>query len=175
VNEALLLVDVLNDFRHEDGDALLASFRERHDALAAELGRARGSLPVVYANDDWGRWDANAPGLVRSAVEEGRGGELVAAIAPRERDRIVLKPRYSAFDSTPLEILLRQLEVEHLRLAGMATEMCVTQTAIAARELGFKVTVLPDACACVDARLERIALEYLRDVVGVRLDAGGEA
>jgi nicotinamidase-related amidase len=175
VKDALLLVDVVNDFRHEDGDALLEAFRERHAALASELVRARGSMPVVYANDDWGRWDANAPGLVRSAVEEGRGGELVAEIAPRDGDRIVLKPRYSAFDSTPLEILLRQLEVEHLRLAGMATEMCVTQTAIAARELGFKVTVLPDACACVDVRLERIALEYLRDVAGVRLDGGGSS
>ena len=172
MNDALWLVDVLNDFLHEDGDALLASFRVRHGALSAELESARGSMPVVYANDDWGRWDANAPGLVRSAVAHGRGGELVAAIAPRDGDRVVLKPRYSAFDSTPLEILLRQLEIEHLLLAGMATEMCVTQTAIAARELGFKVTVLPDACACVDERLEHIALEYLRDVVGVRLAAG---
>jgi nicotinamidase-related amidase len=49
----------------------------------------------------------------------------------------------------------------------MATEMCVTQTAIAARELGFKVTVLAGACACVEERLERIALEYLREVAGV--------
>jgi nicotinamidase-related amidase len=168
--DGLLLVDVVNDFRHEDGDVLLASFRARHSALAAELDRARGAMPVVYANDDWGKWDANAPGLVRSAIEQGRGGDLVAAIAPREGDRVVLKPRYSAFDSTPLEILLRELDVEHLRLAGMATEMCVTQTAIAARELGFKVTVLPRACACVDERLERIALEYLLDVVGVRLE-----
>ena len=170
MKDALLLVDVVNDFRHEDGEILLASFRARHAALEAELDRARGAMPVLYANDDWGRWDANAPGLVRSAIEQGRGGGLVAAIAPREEDRVVLKPRYSAFDSTPLEILLRELEVEHLRLAGMATEMCVTQTAIAARELGFKVTVIPGACACVDERLERIALEYLRDVVGVRLE-----
>ena len=170
MKDALLLVDVVNDFRHEDGEVLLASFRARHATLAAELDRARGAIPVVYANDDWGRWDANAPGLVRSAIERGRGGDLVSAIAPRDGDRVVLKPRYSAFDSTPLEILLRELEVEHLRLAGMATEMCVTQTAIAARELGFKVTVIPGACACVDERLERIALEYLRDVVGVRLE-----
>jgi nicotinamidase-related amidase len=107
---------------------------------------------------------------VRSAVERGRGGALIAAVAPRDGDRIVLKPRYSAFDSTPLEILLRRLEIEHLRLAGMATEMCVAQTAIGARELGFKVTVLSRACACVDERLERVALEYLRDVVGVHLE-----
>jgi nicotinamidase-related amidase len=167
VRDALLLVDVVNDFKHEDGDALLASFRIRHDRLESELENARGAIPVVYANDDWGRWDGDAPGLVRSAMEEGRGGDLVATVAPRKGDRLVLKPRYSAFDSTPLEILLRELEVERLLLAGMATEMCVTQTAIAARELGFKVTVLAGACACVDVRLERIALEYLREVAGV--------
>ena len=76
MKDALLLVDVVNDFRHEDGEVLLASFRARHATLAAELDRARGAMPVVYANDDWGRWDANAPGLVRSAIERGRGGDL---------------------------------------------------------------------------------------------------
>jgi nicotinamidase-related amidase len=170
MNDALLLVDVVNDFRHDDGEALFASFRTRHARLHAEVEQARGSIPVVYANDDWGRWDADAPSLVRHAIEHGRGGELVAAIAPQPGDRVVLKPRYSAFDSTPLEILLRELEVERILLAGMATEMCVTQTAIAARELGFKVTVLTDACACVDDHLEHLALEYLREVVGVRLE-----
>jgi nicotinamidase-related amidase len=52
----------------------------------------------------------------------------------------------------------------------MATEMCVTQSAIAARELGYKVTVLADACVCVDERLEQVALEYLGDVVGVYVE-----
>lgn len=166
VRDALLLVDVINDFRHEDGDALLRSFRERHARLAREIEEARGSIPVIYANDDWGRWDGNAPGLVESAVGEGPGGELVSAIRPREGDRVILKPRYSAFDSTPLEILLRELEVERILLAGMATERCVTQTAIGARELGYKVTVLAAACACVDERHEAVALAYLRDIVG---------
>ena len=170
VKDALLLVDVVNDFLHEDGDALLASFRARHGRLEEELERARGSVPVVYANDDWGRWDGDMPGLVRSAVDHGRAGHLIATVAPREGDRVVLKPRYSAFDSTPLEILVRRLEIERILLAGMATEMCVAQTAISAKELGFKVTVLAGACACVDERLESIALEYLRTVVGVRVE-----
>jgi len=69
-----------------------------------------------------------------------------------------------------MEILLGSLEIERLLLAGMATEMCVTQTAIAARELGYKVTVLAGACACVDDRLEQIALAYLADVVGVHIE-----
>ena len=170
MQDALLLVDVVNDFRHEDGEALLTSLRTRQPRLVQALARARGSIPVVYANDDWGRWDGNAPRMVGDAIAQGLGGELVAEIAPRDTEPFVLKPRYSAFDSTPLEILLGSLEIERLLLAGMATEMCVTQTAIAGRELGYKVTVLAGACACVDDRLEQIALEYLGDVVGVHIE-----
>ena len=171
MNDALLLVDVIKDFRHEDGDALLASYRERHGGLVAALDRARSKgVPVIYANDHGGHWDGDAPGLVRRAVEEGRAGELVQAVRPRPGDRFVLKTRYSAFDSTPLEFLLADLSVDRLLLAGTATEMCVAQTAIAARELGYKVTVLAPACACVDEADERIALDYLERVVGVRVE-----
>lgn len=82
----------------------------------------------------------------------------------------MIKPHYSAFDHTPLELLLRELEVERLLLASAATEMCVAQTAIAARERGFKVSVLVDACATADERMERVSLDYLENVVGAGLE-----
>jgi nicotinamidase-related amidase len=129
---------------------------------------------VIYANDNEGVWDGDAARLVRHAVDEGLGGELVAAVAPQEGDRFVVKPRYSAFDHTPLDIILRELEIERILLAGTATEGCVVQTAIDAREKGFKVTVLTGACATNDPRLEQIALEYLDEVVGARLSGAHE-
>jgi nicotinamidase-related amidase len=175
MNDALLLVDVINDFLHEDGDALLESFRERQPALAKAISAARGAIPVVYANDMQGRWDSDAPGYLSDVREKGRAGDLVAEVAPREGDIFVFKPRYSAFDSTPLAILLEELDTERILLAGMATEMCVTQTAIAARELGFKVTVLADCCATVDPELERISLRYLEAVVGARVEGDAAA
>ena len=160
----------MNDFRHEDGEQLLASFRGRHGALITALEAARAAgVPVIYANDNQGVWDGDGPAQVRKALE-GQGGELVAAIAPQEGDRFVVKPRYSAFDHTPLDIILRDLEVERILLAGAATEACVVQTAVDAREKGFKVTVLADACATTDEHLERIAFEYLEEVVGARLE-----
>jgi nicotinamidase-related amidase len=169
MRRALLLVDVINGFDHADGEALLASFRARHRSLVAALELARAAaLPVVYANDSWGAWDGDAPKLVREAIA-ARGGERVAAVSPRAGDSFVVKPRYSAFDHTPLVLILRELGVELLLLAGTATEMCVVQTAIDARELGFKVTVLADACACVDERLEALGLEYLEAVAGCRV------
>jgi nicotinamidase-related amidase len=83
---------------------------------ALEDARAR-ELPVVYANDNRGVWDGDAARLVRQATEEGIGGELVAAIAPQGGDRFVVKPRYSAFDHTPLELILHDLEIERILLA----------------------------------------------------------
>jgi nicotinamidase-related amidase len=170
MRDALLLVDVVNDFRHEDGDALLESFRERHAELVCALENARGrDVPVVYANDNFGVWDGNAPRLVEEAMR-GKAGDLVRSIAPRAGDRFVVKPRYSAFDHTPLVLILRELEVERILLAGAATEMCVVQTSIDAREEGFKVSILADACATTDAKIEELALRYAEEIVGARVE-----
>jgi nicotinamidase-related amidase len=169
MRDVLLVVDVLNDFEHEDGEALLASFRRSQPTLAAALTAARNAgVPVIYANDNHGVWDGDGPALVRRALA-GRGGDLVRDVAPRDGDRFVVKPRYSAFDHTPLEQMLRELDAERILLAGMATEMCVAQTAIAARERDLKVTVLVDACAAIDAENAQVALDYLERVVGVVL------
>jgi nicotinamidase-related amidase len=169
VAESLLLVDVINDFEHEDGDRLLASFRERHAGLARAIEIARRDhVPIVYANDNRGVWDGDTPALVRRAIE-GKGGDLIAVVAPQPRDRFVLKPRYSAFDQTPLELLLRELEVSRIRLAGTATEMCVLQTAIAATQLGFEVVVVAQACATLDEDAERLALDYLQRVLEIEV------
>jgi nicotinamidase-related amidase len=171
VPSALLLVDVIKDFRHEDGERLLASYEARHDALKAVLAAAReNGTPVVYANDDAGTWDSDFPRLLVDAVERGRAGDLVASVAPQDGDVVVLKPRYSAFDATPLEMILReQLEVDELLVAGTATEMCVFQTVTDALRLGFSVAVQTDACATVDEEHERLALRYLHEVLDVPL------
>jgi len=167
VRDALLLVDVIQEFRHEGAERLLESFRERQPALVAAIERARrDEIPIIYANDNHGVWDGDAGSLVARAVEKGRAPDLVETVAPREGDRFVIKPRYSAFDHTPLEVVLRELDVERILLAGTATEMCVVQTAIDAKEEGFKVTILADACATNDARMERLALEYAERIVG---------
>jgi nicotinamidase-related amidase len=171
--KALLLVDVIKDFRHEDGERLLASYRTRHAALRRVLEEARAEKTlVVYANDNAGIWDSDAPALVRRAVGEGKAGELVAAVAPRPEEPVVLKPRYSAFDATPLETLLREREVIDVLVAGTATEMCIFQTVTDALRLGFGAGVQADACATVDEENERLALLYLERVLAVPVLSG---
>jgi nicotinamidase-related amidase len=169
MRDCLLAVDLFTDFSHEDGARLLESLRERAAGLthAVEVARDR-SLPVIYANDSFGVWNGDGRGLVRRALD-GPGGDVLETVAPRDDDAFIVKPRYSAFDLTPLELVLDDLQAERLLLVGTATEMCVAQTAIDARERGYKVTVITDACASVDLELEHTALRYLAEVTGTWL------
>jgi nicotinamidase-related amidase len=170
MKDVLLIVDVFNDFDHEDGDELLASFRERVPAMVEAIAAARVAvIPIVYVNDQLERWDADAPGLVRSMLAARPGGEVIAPLAPELGDHFVLKPRYSAFDHTALTLLLQELEIERILLVGSATEGCVVQTGIDAREAGFKVTIVADACATSDPALAEIALHYAEEVGGMRI------
>jgi nicotinamidase-related amidase len=168
--DVLLVVDLFDDFSHDDGGALLNSLADRRDGVAAVLTAAReASVPVVFANDNRGVWDGEASALIGSALA-GPGGPLLHDLIPVTGDTFVIKPRYSAFDHTPLALILADLGCDRLVVAGMTTEGCVAQSAIAARELGLKVTVVADACASANARDEETALRYLVDVVGVKLD-----
>lgn len=164
------MVDVFNDFDHEDGDRLLASFRERVPHMKRAIDAARkADVPVVYANDERGSWHGDAPRVVREAVS-GRGGELIKALVPAAGEPVLLKHRYSAFDHTPLEILLDSMDTERVVLIGAATEGCVVQTAIDARELGLQASIVVNGCVTTDPALEEIALRYASLVGGVHLE-----
>jgi nicotinamidase-related amidase len=164
------VVDVFNDFDHEDGDRLLDSFRERVPNMRRALDAAReAGVAVVYVNDEQGSWRSDAAHVIQAALR-GRGGELVEALVPDPDDPILLKHRYSAFDHTALDMLLGSLHVERIVLVGGATEGCVVQTAIDARELGLQASIVVNGCVTTDPELERIALRYASLVGGVRLE-----
>jgi nicotinamidase-related amidase len=167
--DALLVVDVFDDFDHDDAELLLASFRNRGATMARAIATAReAGVPVIYVNDDRDRWDSDAPALAREAAA-GRGGEIIRELLPRQGDRVLLKHRYSAFDHTALDLLLGAESVERVVILGAATEGCVVQTALDAREHGLKATILADACATTDAELEATALRYAEDVGGIHV------
>ena len=171
--DALLVVDVLADFDHDDSESLLASFRERGAAMASAIASAReAGVPVIYVNDDRDRWDSDAPALAREAMD-GPGGDVIRPLAPRDGDRVLLKHRYSAFDHTALELLLEAESIRRILLVGASTEGCVVQTALDARELGLKATILVDACATTSRQLEKVALRYAEDVGGIQVHGLG--
>jgi nicotinamidase-related amidase len=92
--------------------------------------------------------------------------EVIAALAPAADELVLDKNTSSAFNSTGLEWLLRNMGAETLVLAGMATDMCVETTARDAADCGFNVIIAEDATATFFERHHRAALSGFARVFG---------
>ena len=108
---ALLLVDVINPLDFPEADELLPFALPMADRLAALKRRAKkAGVPVVYANDNFGRWRSDQAAVVHRCLEPGcKGRPLAERLMPDDDDYFVLKPKHSAFYSTTLDTLLHYL------------------------------------------------------------------
>lgn len=164
---ALLLLDVINDLEFAEGEALLAHALPMAERLAALAARARDAgVPVVYVNDNYGRWRSDFRRLVAHCLEDGvRGAPVVARLRPHDDDYFVLKPKHSAFFSTSLDVLLAYLGVDTVVLGGMAGNICVLFTANDAYMRDLRLFVPADCVASNDAAENRHALAQMRAVL----------
>ncbi|MFK0237432.1 cysteine hydrolase family protein [Streptomyces vinaceus] len=155
---ALIVIDMLNSYDHEDADALVRSVEKALPGIRTLLERARASSsPVVYVNDNFGEWRSHH-GEILDAALAGRHRHLVEPVAPDENSLFVVKARHSVFFETPLAYLLGELKAERLVLCGQVTEQCVLYSALDAHIRHFDVVVPKDAVAHIDAPLAEAAL-----------------
>ncbi|MFJ5812074.1 cysteine hydrolase family protein [Streptomyces sp. NPDC093093] len=159
---ALIVIDMLNTYEHEEAEALVPSVREALPAVQELLKRARAtSTAVIYVNDNFGQWRSHHGELVERALN-GRYPELVKPVLPDGDSLFIVKARHSIFYETPLAYLLGQLEVRHLVLCGQVTEQCILYSALDAHIRHFDVTVVPEAVAHIDEKLARAALRMMQ-------------
>jgi nicotinamidase-related amidase len=88
--------------------------------------------------------------------------QIVAELAPTDKEAVLDKLTLSAFAGTPLELALRGAEVDALAIAGVATEIGIEPTVRHAGDLGFIPVVLTDACAAGNPDAGERAIETLR-------------
>ena len=164
---ALVLIDVINDLEFPEGDQLLRFALPMARAIAALAERARqADVPVIYVNDNFGRWRSDFRAQVEHCLNDNVRGEPIARLLrPREDDYFVLKPKHSGFFSTTLDVLLRYLEAQTVILAGMAANICVLFTANDAYMRDLHLMVPADCVASNTQRENDYALEQMRAVL----------
>ncbi|MFJ8209806.1 cysteine hydrolase family protein [Streptomyces sp. NPDC096033] len=171
---ALIVIDMLNTYEHEDADVLVRSVREALPGIGALLGRARDAgAPVVYVNDNFGLWRSHHGEILEAALA-GRYRDLVEPVAPDEESLFVVKARHSVFYETPLAYLLGQLGVRRVVLCGQVTEQCVLYSALDAHIRHLDVVVALDAVAHIDAGLAEAALRMMERNMAAELLRSGE-
>lgn len=165
-NPAILVVDMLNDFvtgalACDRGKAIVPATARLLDAA-----RAKG-VPVVFCND------AHLKGIDRElkiwgdhAIAGTEGAQVISELGLCEQDYVVPKRRYSGFFQTDLDILLRELGVETVVMAGLHTHMCVRHTSADAFCLGYDVVVAKEATDSFTEADYESGLAYLKTCYG---------
>ncbi len=171
---ALLIVDVINDLSFPEAGQLIRYLPRMARNLSALKKRARrAGIPVVYVNDNFGRWRSDLPSLVEHC-RKGRGRVLVDALRPADDDYFVLKPKHSGFFSSTLETLLRYLESRELILTGIAGNYCVLFTANDAYMRDYKLAVPSDCTVSNTAKENRDALRLMSKYLGADIRPSGK-
>lgn len=135
----LVLIDYQNTYR--TGVMALPAADRALAAGARLLERARAAgTRVIHVVNDGG---PGTPYDVRAEI-----GAISPQVAPRDGEPVVVKTFPNAFHQTDLRQILTDLNAgPDLILAGFMTHMCVTFTAEGAFNLGYRPTVVADACA----------------------------
>ncbi|NEU30050.1 cysteine hydrolase [bacterium LRH843] len=164
---ALLIIDMINDLEFESGSRLFPF--AYHAAKNISLLKTRlkeNGVPIIYVNDNYGRWQSDFPSIVEYFLEnEVRGKPIIELIKPNDDDYFVLKPKFSGFFATPLELLLSHLQVNTLILTGVAGNMCVQFTANDAYMRDFKLIIPPDCIASVTKEANDKAINIMDEVI----------
>ncbi|QCI64358.1 isochorismatase family protein [Phreatobacter stygius] len=136
----LVLVDYQNEYL--EGPIALPEARAAVDRAADLLARARAAgsriIHVAHKGGKGGLFD-----------RDDRRGAIIDALAPRDSELVIEKPRPNSFSGTELAAKIGAPDAP-LIVIGFMTHMCVSSTVRAALDLGYATTVAGDACATRD-------------------------
>jgi nicotinamidase-related amidase len=138
-DRVLVVIDIQNDYfpggkmELEGADGAAANAAKAIEAFRTQ------KLPVIHVRHLSTRAGATffLPGT--------KGAEIHAAVQPREGETVIEKNFPNSFRNTNLQTALG--DAKELVVAGMMTHMCVDASVRHAADLGYKVTLLADACA----------------------------
>ncbi|WP_080056769.1 cysteine hydrolase family protein [Spirosoma aerolatum] len=160
----MLIIDMINDLEFPGGDELESPARRAADAILALKKRAKAQkIPVVYVNDNFGKWRSDFTEVTDHVLHDGvRGRYLAEVLKPESEDYFVLKPKHSGFYATTLDTLLTYLKANHLILTGISADSCILFTANDAYMRDLKLSIPADCVAAIKPTYASEALAYMK-------------
>jgi ureidoacrylate peracid hydrolase len=158
---ALIVVDVQNDFCHNEGifgkrNFNLSSVEKAVNNILHFIDQCRQyRLPIILVRTLHSRWTDSESwiGRLEGAAREmpicrpETWGAEFYKVKPLAGDCIVTKHRFSGFVGTDLDLVLRSQGIETLLMTGVATNVCVETTARDGFNRDYRIILVEDCCA----------------------------
>ena len=176
MRQALIVIDMQNGFLNPESPLCIRGARATVPACAQVIAACRrAAAPVIFVNRAY-RADGSDVENTRYQVwaaggrplTPGSTGPLSVENPPefdrQEGDYEIIKPRYSAFFHTSLDLLLRRLGVDTVVLTGTTTPNCIRTTCYDAISLDYRVVILEDCCSSNTEEIQRANMADMANV-----------
>lgn len=173
---AMLIIDMQHGFVDPSSALCVAGAAATVPACARALDRARSlGMPVFHVIREYAADGSDVEAVRHRAWLEG-GKPISQAcadahtleepepIAPQPGDRVIVKPRFSAFFGTQLDLVLRRLGVSTVVLTGTTTPNCIRTTCYDAMSLDYNVVLLED---CTSSRTPEVQAANIADMAHI--------
>lgn len=182
---ALLVIDMENAFLSRESPLCNPMAGATIPACVAAVSSARAkNIPVffvkrIYRADGsdvehtrYKSWEAGGRPLGPSSTGEC-SAQAPEGLRPIKGDYTIIKPRFSAFFQTELDLILRRLQVRTVILCGTATPNCIRTTAYDAVSLDYNVVLLEDCCSSATREIQDANMADMKRL-GARIMTGVE-
>lgn len=183
MNTALIVIDMQNGFLCPESPLFIAGAPATVEACARVIAACREKdIPVIFVTR---RYRADGSDVERTRKAGWLAGgkplsedcppqlnaDMPASFGHGARDYHIVKPRFSAFFSTNLDLLLRRLGVRRVILAGTTTPNCIRTTCYDALSLDYDVTVLRDCTSSVTEEIQQANLRDMQNIGAAVMDS----
>ena len=148
MNTALLIIDLQNDYFKGGAMTLVGAEKASLNARKILDYFRENHLPVVHVQHI-----STRPGST-FFLPETEGVKIHSNVEPLQHEKVITKHFPNSFRETLLLDYLRSKDVSKLVICGMMTHMCVDATTRAAKDLGFEIELIGDACATRDLEID---------------------
>lgn len=163
--QALLIIDMINDFNFTHGP-ILAEQAETisHNILSLKNKMKTDNCPIIYVNDHYNLWQANFEKIAQKC-SNSLSEKIIHRLYPNDDDYFLIKPKHSAFYGTALNTLLYSLNITELVITGIAGNICVLFTANDAYMREYDITIPADCIASNNKNDNEFALKMMENTL----------
>ena len=147
MNVALIIIDIQNDYFEKGAMTLVNSDKASLNARQILEKFRKDKLPIIHIQHIAIRPTATY------FLPNTFGVDIHNHVKPLEHEKIIIKHYPNSFRDTELLDYLKTDNIRELVICGMMTHMCVDATVRAAKDFGFNITLISDACATKDLEI----------------------
>ena len=169
MKNALIVVDMVNDFTREDG----LVFYPENKVILPRINKLikyfhKTNQLVVFVKHTYrkDKFDKNLLNMRPCCIEGTGGNEIDSSLEVLERDYQIKKRRYSSFYYTDLDLILRENDIKRIIVVGTKTNNCIRATVEDGYYLDYDVYVASDCVATNSNTVNRVHLEDIDKYLG---------